>query len=395
VLSAYTSLDLGKHRWALVSEIEAEEVFSESAALTKKIVQYIIWGISIASVIVIAVSLYAAKMVVQPLEAVVSNLNQLAQGDGDLTIKLSSVDRNDEIGELSRSFNIFIEFMRDLIEQIQGTINEFTHASHIITDLSMRTRSMSSEQKMHIQEVHNAIQTLNSRIVTVGNDIVVSEQKTESAKQQVTHGAGLAQSSICSIEETNQAVTQTENHMNRLLEEVGSISTVLEVINNIAEQTNLLALNAAIEAARAGEQGRGFAVVADEVRTLAGKTQQSTIEIAATIKRLGDVASETSDSMREVQNHTGKTRELIATSSEDMQGVTDIIGQVSAFSRSISQSSQEQTSLVEGINHSIDGIDHSGKAIEESASELNQAIEKLNKMSSQIDEMVSQFKVTI
>ena len=99
--------------------------------------------------------------------------------------------------------------------------------------------------------------------------------------------------------------------------------------------------------------------------------------------------------MREGQNHTGKTRELIATSSEDMQGVTDIIGQVSAFSRSISQSSQEQTSLVEGINHSIDGIDHSGKAIEESASELNQAIEKLNKMSSQIDEMVSQFKVTI
>ncbi|MFT7387316.1 MAG: methyl-accepting chemotaxis protein [Candidatus Endobugula sp.] len=183
--------------------------------------------------------------------------------------------------------------------------------------------------------------------------------------------------------------------MNRLLEEVGSISTVLEVINNIEEQTNLLTLNAAIEAARAGEQDRGSAVVADEVRTLAGKTQQSTIEIAATIKRLGDVASEISDSMREGQNYTGKTRELIATSSEDMQGVTDIIGQVSAFSRSISQSSQEQTSLVEGIDHSIDGIDHSGETIEDSASELNQAIEKLNKMSSQIDEMVSQFKVTI
>ncbi|MFT6101742.1 MAG: methyl-accepting chemotaxis protein [Granulosicoccus sp.] len=395
VLSAYTTLDLGKHRWALVSEIEAEEVFSESAALTKKIVQYIVLGISIAAVIVIAVSLYAAKMVVQPLEAVVSNLNQLAQGDGDLTIKLSSVDRNDEIGELSRSFNIFIEFMRNLIEQIQGATDEFTHASHLITDLSMRTRSMSSEQKVHIQEVHNAIQTLNERIVAVGDDIVVSEQKTELAKQQVTHGAEVAQSSISSIEHTNQAVTQTENHMNGLLEEVRSISSVLEVINSIAEQTNLLALNAAIEAARAGEQGRGFAVVADEVRTLAGKTQQSTIEIATTIKRLGDVASKTSDSMREVQEHTGKTREQITTSSEDMSGVTDIIGEVSEFSRSISQSSQEQTRLVEGINESIDGIDQSGKTIEESASELNQAIEKLNKMSSRIDQMVSQFKVAV
>ena len=393
VLSAYTPLDLGKHRWALVSEIEAEEVFSESAALTRKIVQYIVMGISIAGAIVIAVSLYAAKMVVQPLEAVVANLNQLAQGDGDLTIKLSSVNRNDEIGELSRSFNTFIEFMRDLIEQIQVATNEFTHASHLIAELSMRTSSMSSEQKVHIQEVHNAIQTLNKRIITVGEDIAVSEQKAESAKQQVTHGAELARSSISSIEDTNQAVIQTESYMNGLLEEVRSISTVLEVINSIAEQTNLLALNAAIEAARAGEQGRGFAVVADEVRTLAGKTQQSTIEIATTIKRLGDVASQTSDSMREVQDHTGKTREQIATSSEDMLGVTDIIGQVSEFSRSISQSSQEQTRLVEDINNSIDGIDQSGKTVEESASELNQAIEKLNKMSSHIDQMVSQFKV--
>ena len=394
VLSAYTPLSLGQHQWALVSEIEASEVFSESEALTQKIVQYIIFGISIAAVIVIAVSLYAAKMVVQPLDAVVKSLNQLAQGDGDLTIKLSSTDRNDEIGELSRSFNTFIDFMRDLVEKIQVSANELSQSSTLIIKLSSRTRDMSSEQKNHIQQVHGAIQSLNTRVVGVADDIVVSEQKAESAKEQVIHSVSLAKSSIQSIEYTNNSVSQTEGFMNDLLEQVRSISSVLEVINNIAEQTNLLALNAAIEAARAGEQGRGFAVVADEVRTLAGKTQQSTIEIETTIKQLGDVADQTSRSMREVQEHTGETLTTVSKSSGGMENVADVISQLSELSGSIALSSQEQTGLVEDINESIDGIDQSGKTIEISASELNQAIENLNRMTSHINQMVSQFTVS-
>jgi len=387
-------MNLGSHQWALVSEIEADEVFSESEVLTQKIVQYIIFGISIAAVIVITVSLYAAKMVVQPLDVVVKSLNQLAQGDGDLTIKLSSVDRNDEIGELSRSFNTFIDFMRDLVEKIQVSANELSQSSTLIAELSSRTRDMSSEQKNHIQQVHSAIQSLNTHVAGVADDIVVSEQKAESAKEQVIHSASLAKSSIQSIEYTNNSVGQTEDCMNDLLAQVASISSVLEVINNIAEQTNLLALNAAIEAARAGEQGRGFAVVADEVRTLAGKTQQSTIEIETTIKQLCDVADQTSRSMREVQEHTGKTLSTVSKSSGDMENVADVISQLSELSGSITHSSQEQTGLVEDINESINGIDQSGKTIEKSASELNQEIENLNRMSSQINQMVSQFTVS-
>lgn len=393
VLSAYTPLNLGHHQWALVSEIEADEVFNESEALTQKIVQYILFGISIAVVIVVVLSLYAAKMVVQPLDAVVKSLNQLAQGDGDLTIKLSSTDRNDEIGELSRSFNTFIDFMRNLVEQIQISTHELSQSSTLIAELSSRTRSMSSEQKNHIQQVHSAIQSLITHVVGVADVTVVSEQKAESAKEQVAHSVSLDKSSIQSIEHTNDSVSQTENFMNDLLGQVRSISSVLEVINNIAEQTNLLALNAAIEAARAGDKGRGFAVVADEVRNLAGKTQQSTVEIETTIKQLGDVADQTSRSMREVLVHTGETLTTVNKSSSAMVNVADVISQLSELSGSIAHSSQEQTGLVEAINESIGGIDQSGKTIEISASELNQAIEKLNRMSSQIDQMVSQFTV--
>jgi methyl-accepting chemotaxis protein len=393
VLSAYTPIAIGQHTWGLVSEIQIDEAFEASFILKKEIINSILISMLATLAVTIMITWPIANIFIKPLITVVESLQQLAQGNGDLTLQLGNTERKDEIGALSRSFNVFVEFMRDLVHQIQLATESLTAACLTLADLGEETQKMSTNQKSHIREVQNSIEILNARIIEVTNDIVKAEEHTEGAKLKIAESNNSTQQSFGSIEETNKAVNETKNYMHNLLNEVGTISTVLGVIDKIAEQTNLLALNAAIEAARAGEQGRGFAVVADEVRALAGKTQKSTVVIESTVKQLSKVTDQTSASLIQVQDYTHITHDQVSQSSTDILEVSEIISHMSEFSHSISMSAKEQTTAVDEINHSILGIGQVSNKVEETAQELGHSIDGLNSISKKITQLVSQFKV--
>ena len=316
----------------------------------------------------------------------------IAEGDGDLTQTIDASGQ-DEVAHVADGFNRFISSIRDMVIAISENSNKLAANAETSTEIMEQTSRGVVAQKDDTLQVATAV----TEISAIGAQ---TADKAEQASQSADQAQRAAQSGRISVDEVVssinglaseiQAASQVIEHLHKKSDEIGNI---LNVIKGIAEQTNLLALNAAIEAARAGEQGRGFAVVADEVRTLATRTQESTSEIQATIEQLQQGAREAISSIASSSDVAGKTVEKAGEAKNQLHIIVDDIETINTVSSEIAHSTAEQNKMVSSVHNNIEQISKVADQTAEGAQQTASASRDLLQLSQQLTDIVRRFKV--
>jgi len=292
------------------------------------------------------------RLLTKPLNRIVKAMNDVASGEADLTKRIE-IDSNDELGQLSESFNGFIGNIQAIIGQCNNTtaqvLTESDHVSNLVSDFTCTVNT----QKDYLEQIAAAASQMTDTIYGISDNAQTSLDHATQATKESAHGQSLVDSATDLMNDLSQEVGSATAVVNELHKNSESISEVLEVIKNIADQTNLLALNAAIEAARAGEQGRGFAVVADEVRTLASRTQDSTGDIERIIAKLQESASAAVLAMNTGKNKTEQGVELIGTVSEKLEKITQAVSLIEDQSNEAALNIKEQATASGEISHKL------------------------------------------
>ncbi|MFT2092289.1 methyl-accepting chemotaxis protein [Paraglaciecola sp. 2405UD69-4] len=323
---------------------------------------------------------------------VVDSLKDIAKGDGDLTVRLTSKNK-DEIGELVHWFNEFMEklqsIVKDIVEstlplsQLAQNLNQLTEDTNKIIDIQQRSAAQAKEAVDDMSESVNAVAASAAEAATAAVD----------ASTAASDGQEVVNHTVQSIQELAANVDDSAEVISKLEADSNQVGVVLDVIKGIAEQTNLLALNAAIEAARAGEQGRGFAVVADEVRTLASRTQQSTEQIQSTIEQLQDAARSAVSAMAKGTERASTSVETANKAGTSLTAITETINRITSMNDQIAHSTGDQQSVAETISSNVDAIHQKITEIASSSKEIGSASGELAQLAQHLEGIATQFKV--
>lgn len=325
------------------------------------------------------------------LSNVITSLKDIAEGDGDLTVRLKT--RNvDEIGELVAGFNGFLE-------KLQGTIRDIVHISQPLSSTAAKvkgsadeTQVTTGEQKKSVEDTVQSVNEMNSAVQNIANSASQTADSVKNASSLTKDGALVVDETIVSINNLASKIIEAADVVFKLEKDVEKVGDVLQVIKNIAEQTNLLALNAAIEAARAGEQGRGFAVVADEVRTLASRTQASTEEIQATIENLQSASRSAVATMNTGSGMVQSSVEKATIAGESLTSLEQTIESINSMTMRIAAATEQQTVMANTIVGSVEGIGSTSEATNHTASDLAQVSNELADMAGRLQLLTSGFK---
>lgn len=339
--------------------------------------------------IVIAVLLVAAasffvitKKVTAPLQSMIRLLRRLADGDYSNEIEVRSAD---EIGEMAKAIN---NLKNKLEKTIEGLADALTVLNSVSTGMHEASRDISNgtqEQYSRTDQVATAMTEMSSTAQEVADHANNAAQATGDADDTAKSALGVMNSAIATITDMSHHIASTTNVIKRLEENANQVGTVLDVIKGIAEQTNLLALNAAIEAARAGEQGRGFAVVADEVRTLAQRTQESTAEIHGIIESVQHAAQDAVKAIEQGKTQSEDSVGKVTESGDTLQAIETAVEQLTQMNHQIASAAQEQTHVAEDITRHI-------TEISEFANRNNVEAEKIESQSGQLVNIKNDFE---
>ena len=311
---------------------------------------------------------------------------------GDMTVSYR-VQSRDELGELGDVFNGTVVKIHDLIERVGHTVVEVERQADRVEVVSGESNQAVAGQRSQIEQVATAMNQMSATAQEVARSAAAAVGSAQSVNDETVSGRELVDSQVGSIQRLAGGIDQSVTVINQLAADSASISRVLEVIKGIAEQTNLLALNAAIEAARAGEQGRGFAVVADEVRTLAKRTQQSTEEIEQMISKLqGGVAA----TVKAMSGSHKMADDTVSQSSQVQQALENILGAVGMIvdqNQQIAAAAEQQTAVAHDIDQNIVAINEAGERTAEGSSQTEQASRELSEHVSRLKQLISAFRV--
>ncbi|QDE30002.1 methyl-accepting chemotaxis protein [Shewanella polaris] len=370
--------------------IAAYEVY-KTEEMNQKAFLFLLIALGLAGVTAFAVVLMAHKMVV-PIKNMAISLNDIAKGEGDLTKRLD-VTSEDEIGQLGSAFNLFVDKLQHILGDVAGATDRVKHAAQSI---SGQTMSMSEQLNHHNNEVDQIVTAITEMSATA-NDVAHNTNMVAEATHAASDNVAKAQNCVdTSLTEVSHLMEQIDNaaaDVKSLSEQSTKINTVLGVIGGIAEQTNLLALNAAIEAARAGEQGRGFAVVADEVRNLASRTQTSTVEINEMLAELHKLVTKAVQTMAESQTSCLSSVESSRAISESLGAVTSSVTSINDMSTQIATAATEQSSVTEEINRNINSVQEIVNMLLTASQDASGMSKTVANEGQTLSELVGQFKI--
>ena len=347
---------------------------------------------ALAFIVALVAYLYAGFFV--SVRATVGQIYDAAHkmAEGDMTVHVD-VQSRDEMGDLSVEFNKMAENVHKLIQGVRETAQEVTLQSSRVETIASRSSEEVSKQLIQTEQVATAMNEMTATVQEVARNSVSASEAASLAHKEADEGKKLVVSTLGSIDQLSNEINKSVDVINRLVEDSSNISQVLDVIKGIAEQTNLLALNAAIEAARAGEHGRGFAVVADEVRTLAKKTQESTTEIESMITRLQagvDNAVSTMGASREMAGNTVEESNKVG---EALNHIVSAVNQIMDMNQQIATAVEEQSNVANEIDRNIVSINTSGEQTSKGAAATVDASLEMTAYTGKLDTIVSAFKV--
>ncbi|MEZ8019318.1 methyl-accepting chemotaxis protein [Vibrio splendidus] len=398
-LLAFAPVTAANQTWGVLFEIPRESVIADANRLDSIISTKVSEGIQtevIAGVIFIlfglAIIAFASLSIVKPIRQVVERLNDIASGEGDLTQRLE-VKSQDEIGQLSQGFNLFLDKLQHTIKEVIQTTEQVASTTSQAKASASSTRESSESQFKEVDLVATAAEEMTQTAGLVVQNAEAAVDAACEANRSARQGQQVIELSAGEMRKLVERMSSAVPIVEELAKNNGNITEILSVIEGISEQTNLLALNAAIEAARAGEQGRGFAVVADEVRNLASRTQSSVGEIRAVIDKVHAGTQDVVEAIQEGNILANDTALHVQNAVEDLGSIFTSIEEISDMNSQIVRAAEEQQSVSGEVNQSVVNIrDLSAKILEQAAAS-EQVGSEIEQLSQQQQKLVNQFKV--
>ena len=335
---------------------------------------------------------YIGRLFSNTVNSMKNSLADLADGSGDLNTRLK-VETADELGVMTRNFNAFMDRLNEIIRKVKEVAPEVGDAANAMSGSTKHVRSVTENMSHRASEATYAMNEMAKSIEEVSQSASEASGVMQETRDESAESLKIVESTINNSRELNSQILEASERVERLVRDTGDVSTILDVISAIAEQTNLLALNAAIEAARAGEQGRGFAVVADEVRALASRTASATTEIRDVLDRLESAANETVQSMTLAKTQSEQNEQNAEQTGKHISQIKSRVESVSSMGLTIAAATEEQTAVVRDTHSSISAMNDTVSEIQQSFAELARLADNLQGAAGHLQDSTSKFRI--